>query len=284
MRSRKSLIVLFLFISLFYFQAKGQYDFTVDNTEGCAPLKVRFSFVSTATTDSVDTYYWSFDNGITSYDMDPDTVVFETAGVFDPTLVLVFSGGSERWIVKSDLITVRSAVQAGFDYTTSSSSRLYYLFEQNAVSENSTTYDFTWNIEGFGTRTGPEQEILFPEPDSFMVTLTITDEFGCSSSVTKLIYIPEEIEIPNVFTPDNDGVNDFFIIRSVNDIPLRIKIFSRTGILVYEGEGSVIAWNGETASGDKLKSGIYFYSLEAISGDPQKLYTKTGFLHMYRNE
>ncbi|HEX2394967.1 MAG TPA: gliding motility-associated C-terminal domain-containing protein, partial [Bacteroidales bacterium] len=79
-------------------------------------------------------------------------------------------------------------------------------------------------------------------------------------------------------------INDLFIIHSEGDIPLRIRIFSRTGILVYESEGPVITWNGETASGDKLKTGIYYYTLEAISGDPHKWYTKTGFIHMYRKD
>lgn len=284
MRFRKILIVFFLLFSLLFIQAKGQYDFTVDHTEGCAPLKIKFAFESTATIDTIDTYYWSFGNGTTSYDTDPDTVVFETEGLYDPTLVLVFNGGSESWIVKPDLITVRNATPASFNYGTPTEFHLYYVFEQNAILDTALTYDFTWDIEEIGPRTGPTQEITFPQVDTFTVTLTITDEFGCSSSVTRLIPIIEEIVVPNVFTPNDDAINDFFIIKSVGDIPLRIRIFSRTGVLVHESEGTVITWNGETASGDRLKTGIYYYTLEAISGDPGKLYTKTGFFHMYRNE
>jgi len=284
-RSGKPLIIFSLLVFLFSLQAKGQYDFIVDNTDGCTPLKVKFTYVSTATTDSVDTYYWSFGNGVTSYDMNPDTVVFETAGTYDPTLVLVFSGGSESWIVKPDLISVRTTVQANFEYTTPSESYYYYVFEQNAILDTALNYDFIWDIEDFASRTGPIQEITFPRADTFTVSLTISDEFGCSSTMSKLIAVLQEITIPNVFTPGgDDSDNELFIVRSAGDIPLRIRIFSRTGILVYESEGPVITWNGETASGDKLKSGIYFYSLEAISGDPQRLYTKTGFFHMYRNE
>jgi hypothetical protein len=55
-------------------------------------------------------------------------------------------------------------------------------------------------------------------------------------------------------------------------------------VLVYEGEGITITWDGETASGDKLKTGVYFYVLEALSSDPQKVYTQSGFIHMFRNE
>jgi gliding motility-associated-like protein len=285
-RCGKSLIIFLLLIFLSYFQAKGQYDFTVDETEGCTPLRVKFSFVSSATVDSIDTYYWSFGNGVTSYDPDPDTVVFETAGIFDPTLVIVFASGTESWIVKPDLITVRNTTPANFEYHTPTESYFYYLFEQNAILDTALTYDFIWDVEDedFTLDNGPTQEINFPRVDTFTVSLTVTDEFGCSSSIVKLVTVLEEIdiEIPNVFAPGGAPTNDYFIIRSTGDIPLRIRIFTRTGILVYETEGPVITWNGETASGDKLKTGIYYYALEAISGDPQKLYTKTGFIHMYR--
>lgn len=285
MRYCKPLIIFSLLISLFYSQADGQYDFIVDNTEGCTPLKVKFTFVSTATADTLSTYYWSFGNGETSYEMDPDTVVFETEGIYDPTLVLVFAGGTESWIIKPDLITVHGTPNANFEYSTPTESFYYHVFRQNSVPDTAENYDFVWSIEDFASRTGPTQEITFPRADTFTVSLTITDEFGCSSSISKEVAIFEEITVPNVFTPGGDDViNNFFIIRSAGDIPLRIRIYSRMGILVYESEGPVITWNGETASGDKLKTGIYYYSLEAISGDPHKIYTKTGFFHMYRKE
>jgi len=283
-RCGKPLIIFSLLISLFYIQAKGQYDFTVDHTEGCIPLKVKFTFVTTATADTIDTYYWSFGNGATSYDMAPDTVVFDAAGVYDPTLVLVFASGAESWIVKPDLITIHSTPQADFEYITSTQSSLDYLFKQTTIQDTTLDYEFIWDIEDLEPLTGPTQEIKFQRADTFTVSLSVTDEFGCTSTATKYITILEEIIVPNVFSPGGDAINNYFIIRSAGDIPLRIRIYSRTGVLVFESEGPVITWNGETASGDKLKTGIYYYSLEAISGDPQKLYTKTGFFHMYRTE
>lgn len=266
-------------------QVKGQYDFTVSATEGCTPLKVKFNFVTTLEADTVESYHWSFGNGDNSNERDPDSVVFEIAGVYHPTLVLNFSDNSQIEIDKPGLITVREPAKANFTYSTPTGSIYNYTFEQNSALVTSVTYDFTWDIEGFPTqRTGPVQDITFPQPGTFLVTLTVTDEFGCSGSVTKPISVLEELIIPNVFTPDNNSINDFFIIRSAGDIPLRIRIYTRTGTLVYESEGSVITWNGETASGDRLKSGIYYYSLEALRDDPNKLYTKTGFFHMYRKE
>jgi gliding motility-associated-like protein len=277
------LFLLFLFLS---YQVKGQYDFTVSATEGCSPLPVKFTYVTTATVDSVDTYYWSFGNGITSYSKIPDTTIF-IQGVYDPTLILTFLNGSEVWIVKADLITVDSPpAEADFTYSRPTESFFFYQFESTTVLDTAAhDYTFAWDIEDFAPRVGESQDITFPSVDTFTVMLTVTDENGCSSSTTEDVVIIEEIVIPNVFTPGgDDDINNYFIIQSNGGIVLRIRIYSRTGVLVYEMEGPVIAWNGETASGDKLKTGVYFYSLEAVSGDPGKIYSKTGFLHMYRKD
>jgi gliding motility-associated-like protein len=181
------------------------------------------------------------------------------------------------------MITAREAVVANFEYSTPSESYYFYQLEETSNLETGVTYTFDWDIEGFTPRTGPTQEITFPSVDVFTVNMTVTDEFGCSSSVTKDITILEEISVPNVFTPGS-GQNDFFIIESIAEVPIRIKIFSRTGILVYEKEGTVITWDGTTASGDVLNTGVYFYTLESLTGDPNKLYSKSGFFHMYRKK
>jgi gliding motility-associated-like protein len=280
----KPLLLIILLISALCLQTQAQYNIVVDDAEGCAPMKVRFSFVSTATVDSIDTYYWSFGNGETSYAMNPDTVTFLTEGTYDPTLVLRFDSGLEQWIVKPDMITVHRGIVADFTYDTPSTS--YYFFELDNSSQLDTgiTYTFNWNIEEIGSRTGEHQEVIFPSVDTFLVSLTVSDEYGCSATVSKSITVLEEIYVPNVFTPDGSGLNDYFIIESEGGIPLRIQIFTRTGTLVYETEGPVITWDGQTASGDEMQSGVYYYLLEAISGDPSKQYSKSGFFHLYRNK
>lgn len=286
MRSCKTFnifLAIFLFLSL---PVRGQYDFGVSATEGCSPLTVQFNFISSATIDTIDTYYWSFGNGFTSNSSDPDPVVF-TEGEYDPTLVLNFDNGGQEWIVKPDYILVHpSGPEARFSYTRPTQSFYYYQFESTALLDTAAhDYTFTWDIEEFAPRTGENQDITFPREDTFSVSLTITDENGCEGIATEDIVVMEEIEIPNVFTPGgDDDVNNFFIIQSNSSVVLRIRIYSRTGVLVYEMEGSAIAWNGETASGDKLKSGVYFYTLEAVDGDPGKIYTKSGFIHMYRKD
>jgi gliding motility-associated-like protein len=69
-------------------------------------------------------------------------------------------------------------------------------------------------------------------------------------------------ELPNVFTPDGDGVNDtyhpFLPFRDVRDVDM--KIFNRWGALIFETTDPNIDWNGRKENtGEDLPEGVYFY-------------------------
>jgi gliding motility-associated-like protein len=122
-----------------------------------------------------------------------------------------------------------------------------------------------------------------PQNDTIDASLTITDlTIGCTDTYRRRILLTELLEVQNFFSPNDDNIFDEFVIDGGN-IPLHIMIFSRTGTLVYEAKGSkVIRWNGTTASGHKLKSGVYFYLLKALKGDPGERFTREGFVHLFR--
>lgn len=253
------------------------YDFDVDITEGCTPLKAKFTFINNTAVDTISSYIWDFGNGVTSYVEDPDTVIYNTGGMYTVTLVL----NNNYSIDKPDFLTVHRTVQADFIYY-DTVSYYTYVFQHTDVLDNSVTYNFLWDIEDVGTRTDRREIVTFPSVDTFEVSLTVTDSYGCTSTSSQLVIILEEIQVQNVFTPNGDNVNDFFMISTNGAYPLNLKIFTRAGILVYENEGYTITWDGRTASGQELKQGVYFYVLEALSGDPSKRYSKSGVLYLYK--
>lgn len=105
--------------------------------------------------------------------------------------------------------------------------------------------------------------------------VTVTNKQGCS--VTESITVDvidgcgeDAIEIQNIFSPNNDGVNDFFVLKQSHLFQLeRIRIYARTGELVYNSVNIDDAWDG-TFNGEKLNSGVYVYYIEAqcVNGQP----------------
>ena len=77
----------------------------------------------------------------------------------------------------------------------------------------------------------------------------------------------EEIEIPNVFTPNADGINDIFFIESNGYENLSCTIYNRHGQIVYRYYGVNGNWDGRSHAGEACSDGTYFVSVEIIKID-----------------
>lgn len=75
------------------------------------------------------------------------------------------------------------------------------------------------------------------------------------------------VQIPNVFTPDEDGVNDVFRITASGYDALTCSVFNRHGEVVYRFYGLNGSWDGFTHAGVKVTSGTYFVLLELTLPD-----------------
>ena len=80
-------------------------------------------------------------------------------------------------------------------------------------------------------------------------------------------------EIPNIFTPNEDGQNDYFTIHDPLGSGIQCEIYNRWGKLVFKNESIEIKWDGtEKSSGAKAPSGTYFYIIivKSVSNEPFK--------------
>ena len=90
----------------------------------------------------------------------------------------------------------------------------------------------------------------------------------------------DELEIPNVFTPNGDQVNDFFEVETDGTTVYEFSVFTRTGTRIYYSKSPRIFWDGNSLEGKELKEGIYYYVIDEEGGsDP---FGKTGFMYLYR--
>ncbi|MDD3875543.1 MAG: HYR domain-containing protein [Bacteroidales bacterium] len=92
---------------------------------------------------------------------------------------------------------------------------------------------------------------------------------GDNSEITPVTLTPEDIFIPNGFSPDGDNINDFFVITGIEDFPdSKLSIFNRWGNLIYTTTAYQNDWDGKPNSGaivigDKpVPQGTYFYIIE----------------------
>lgn len=76
-----------------------------------------------------------------------------------------------------------------------------------------------------------------------------------------------DVTMPNIFTPDGDGINDVFSIRTQGFEQLTCTIFNRHGEPVYRFYGLNGTWDGFTHAGVKVTPGVYFVYLEVWTSD-----------------
>ena len=98
---------------------------------------------------------------------------------------------------------------------------------------------------------------------------------------------PVELKLPNVFSPNGDGNNDFFEALPLGkydkyDIDkFSIKIYNRWGELFYESADPFFKWNGTNKQGKPVSDGVYYYIAEVSSkGDKSK--PLTGFITLIK--
>jgi gliding motility-associated-like protein len=98
-------------------------------------------------------------------------------------------------------------------------------------------------------------------------TLTVTSAEGCTSTDEVTVKVQQDVLIPNTFTPNNDGTNDVWVIKNIEDYPgCKIEIFNRWGNKVYDSAGYSQPWNGTANNGQELPVTTYFYTIDLKDG------------------
>jgi gliding motility-associated-like protein len=142
----------------------------------------------------------------------------------------------------------------------------YYWNFGNGNLDTTTNLNFSPNQTFYGTNT-------------YTVTLVASNGIdGCNDTTSLLIYIDITpfIEVPNVFTPNNDGVNEYFTVNYKGYKDLNMIIFNRWGNKMFETTNLNVGWDGAGAS-----EGTYYYIVtgKSINNEP---FESKGYLTLLR--
>lgn len=150
----------------------------------------------------------------------------------------------------------------------------------------------SWTF-GIDNEVGTSEEInpafLFPsDPGVYTVQLLITDSIGCVDSSRVDIEIMDEFQIfvPTAFSPNDDGINDFFHleIQDLDPTNYSFQIFDRWGDVVYTTTEYPTRWNGQGLVDQTyyVPDGIYIWHVKARSASTTKKLEKMGTVTVIR--
>ncbi len=156
-----------------------------------------------------------------------------------------------------------------------------YVLPGNSVEMNPTvigdSLSYNWTPATFLNSATTLNPVCTPVND-ITYTLTVTGKNGCSNSSNIKVIVLGNAIIPNVFSPNGDGIHDTWKITSIEKYPsVTVKVFNRYGQIVYNSFGYATPWDG-TYNGNPLPIGTYFYVIEPGNSAPRL----TGWVEIIR--
>ena len=139
-------------------------------------------------------------------------------------------------------------------------------FTDLSSSEISEIIDYYWTFGDGASSTQLNPSYAYAEYGTYVVTLAIEDEFGCTDTTARQVLVKYPFKIPEAFSPNGDGINDYFVIHGLEEFPNSgLQIFNRWGAIVYESSNYQSNWAGED-----VIEGTYFYVLKLSNGETYK--------------
>ena len=164
----------------------------------------------------------------------------------------------------------------------SGNSPLTVIFNNNTLNANSYLWDFG-NGQTLSTSNASQESSVYLQVGIFNVELTASNG-PCESKryqdIEVIPYEELEIEVPNFFSPDNDGSNDVYLLNLKNAVSINAIIVNRWGNKMAELTNLTDVWDGKI-NGAPAEEGVYFisYTVEGLNGEKISGHT---FFHLIR--
>jgi len=203
-------ILLFCFLFLCVSsQAQLKAKFSVNILSGCTPLFVQFMDSSTGNPTQ---WIWDLGNGTTSTVQNPG-IIYTNPGVYSIKLIVKNSVGQDS-VLKSNYINVYALPDVQFSFApTEGCPALNVQFNNKSTAGSGTITEQIWDFGDNEISTDPNPLHAYTFSDTFGVTLTVTNNYGCKQT----LYKDSSIKV-------NDGVTANFNYSYINACQLPVKV------------------------------------------------------------
>ena len=232
---------------------------------GCVPADIFFDNLSFPI-DSTYDITWTFGDGESSGEISP-VHTYDSIGIFTVSIDITSPIGCQIDTTFNGLIETRESPIAGFSFTPEVPSNLQPLVQFFDESQNPVVrWDWFANELPFSTE--PNPSIEFRDTGMVEIVQIVTHPNGCRDTAIQALDIIPQVTyfLPNAFTPNNDGTNDYFFGQGILEgaTEFRFQIWNRYGELIFETEDiNSEGWNGRKNNvGPVLTAGAYVVTVQ----------------------
>ncbi len=234
--------------------------FVMSDNDGCAPLTIEFY----NSTSDAQSYVWNFgDNTDTTTEINP-THTFTQGGTYMVTLKAIGYCGKYAEISQPVYVYKNPSVEFSIAPDTASVGQVI-VFTNKTIGGDYYLWDF-----GDGETSSEENpRKKYDKAGIYDVKLVATSADGCTDSLTKedavVIISDLFVQFPTAFTPDGDGINDYFkpIMNYVKYA--KLSIYDRYGNLIFQTDHPESEfWDGNLPNGKPLPSDVYVWHITGM--------------------
>jgi gliding motility-associated-like protein len=238
----------------------------------CLYDKLKFRGILLAPDTSAVKWFWNFGNGKTAIIQNPLSQVYDTAGSYPLRLIVTNSTGCADTVDRTVVVYPLPVIDAGPNQTILVGS------SATITPSGSPVVNYLWTPATALNCTSCYNTIASPK-NTTTYTIKVTDINGCinSDNVTIIVLCNDKnLFIPNTFSPNNDGINDWFYPRGTGLFKIQsMRIFNRWGEMVFQKANitpndATGGWNGRY-NGKLLTSDVYTYLIEIICENSEVL-------------
>ena len=241
-------------------------SFTASPQAGCVPLCVTFTD-SSPVNSGLATWSWNFGDGTPNdITQNPPFHCYNTTGIYSVSLTGTSAAGCSATINSANLITVMPIPVANFSapLTTSIETPTVHFTDLSSAATS-----WFWDFGDFSNPTTDTSHSQRPShtysaEGTYCVTLAVSNGGVCFDT-TQICFDIAGIYtfyIPNAFTPNDDGTNDFFFGEGTNILDFEMYIYDRWGMQVFYSNDIKKAWNGGiNRSTEVAQEDVYVYKV-----------------------
>lgn len=146
------------------------------------------------------------------------------------------------------------------------------------------THQTIWKINDQEFSIANTTSHTFEKAGKYEITLEVIDKEGNSAFDSKIITVTPTssiTDIPNIFSPNNDFINDNFVVNHENISSFSLYIYNKKSELIFETQDIETGWNGENNYGEPVTAGDYIYIIRA-EGIDGKQFEEKGIIKLVR--
>jgi gliding motility-associated-like protein len=216
------------------------------------------------------TYAWTPATGLSNPTAQNPFVTYVISTSY--TLIVTDANGCKD--SHTDLVTVHPGPKADFRIIFVSEDSTLYNNELTDLKNYSTPagMSYVWNFGDGKQDTAFEPQHQYLTEGSYTITLIVETKEGCKDTTSVPVKYKNQLKIfvPTAFSPNGDGVNDFFKIAYLNLTNFNVFIYDRWGNKLYQSQDPAFRWDG-SLEGSPLQEGVYTVYLKGIGSKGEQV-------------